>query len=210
MTINPRLRARLRRLQLQRSHLAGNRKIAVIEDERARDAVLIKFKADRVDRRLLTALFVLFVLFLKIADGYWPAGELCLFRHLPSRILGRLFAGCYRAANNCEGIIEFLAGFRSVIDWKFQNGLALARGGNNSPHVFGRKYRTGRHGQILFLRLAETYRHRFGVSLGLAVNDVRALFVKKIFRIEAEFLGLAVFPSGRAQIAERGLAFTGV
>ena len=36
------------------------------------------------------------------------------------------------------------------------------------------------------------------------------LLVEHILRVEAEFLGVAVFPGGRAQIAERDLAFAGI
>src|SRR5580704_13940300 len=50
------LLAGLRVLHLDRGEIAGDGEIAVVEEERAGDAVLIGLEADGVDRRLLAAL----------------------------------------------------------------------------------------------------------------------------------------------------------
>lgn len=47
------LGTRLFLLQLQRRHFAGNTEIAVVEDQRAGNAVFIKLERGRIDRRLI-------------------------------------------------------------------------------------------------------------------------------------------------------------
>ena len=87
------LRTRLRVFQFERSHLAADREICVVENERARDAVLVKLEADRIDRRLLAALLGLFVIFVEIADGHRPArqlGQRGQFCRCVGRVLFRL------------------------------------------------------------------------------------------------------------------------
>src|SRR6266702_2072908 len=78
----PLLLAGLRGLDLERAHLAVDDEVAVVELERARDAVLVHFERDRVDRRLFARLVVrLLGGLVEIADGHWPArkaGELVL------------------------------------------------------------------------------------------------------------------------------------
>src|SRR5450631_4782651 len=73
---NARLWAGLRFLQFQRRHVALDGEIAVVEHQRARDAVLVNLKGDGIDRRLLAAALGGGVLLLEIADGHRPAREL--------------------------------------------------------------------------------------------------------------------------------------
>ena len=70
------LLAGLRGLDLERAHLAVDDEVAVVELERARDAVLVHLERDRIDRRLLARLVVGLLLGLvEIADGDRPARE---------------------------------------------------------------------------------------------------------------------------------------
>src|SRR5215813_3953983 len=65
----PPSRARLGVLDLERLELARDREAVVVEQKRARDAVLVEFERDRIDRYLLARLGGL----LEIAHRHRPA-----------------------------------------------------------------------------------------------------------------------------------------
>ena len=82
--------------------------------------------------------------------------------------------GAIGLSDHGQRVVELLAGFRAVIDRKFEHGLALARRGNDAAHVLGRKHRSGRHAERLLLRLAQADGHRLGVAFGMAVDRIGA------------------------------------
>src|SRR6202166_1520992 len=148
MTTSARLLTGLGLLEVERGHLAADGEIGIVEDERARDAVLVELESDGIDRLLLAALLRFLILLLEIADGHRPARELGKLGEFCRRIFRQLRARRDRAADHGERAVEFLAGFRPVIDRKFQDGFAFARGDDDAPHVLGREYRAYRNREI--------------------------------------------------------------
>src|SRR5882724_301956 len=70
------LLAGLHRLDVERAHRAVDDEIAIVEPQRARNAVLVYLEGDRIDRRLLARLVgASFFALVEIADGDRPARE---------------------------------------------------------------------------------------------------------------------------------------
>ena len=114
------------------------------------------------------------------------------------------------AADHGQRVVDLVAGVRSVKDRKIENGLAGARRRNHPHHVLGREYHRGVDIEHLVLRLRQIDRGRGGAVLGMAVDGIDEVLVKKVFRREFEALGVAAFPGRRAQIAGGYLAFAGI
>src|ERR1700693_682750 len=94
-----------RLLDVELAHGAGDDEIVVVELERARDAVLVEFEADRIDRGLLAALLVGAV---EIADGHGPALGAGEPRLAGSRIVD-LFVGPDLVPDQRHGAVDLLA-----------------------------------------------------------------------------------------------------
>src|SRR5258708_255969 len=194
-------------LDLQLAHLAGDDELAVVERERARDAVLVELEADRIDRRLLALLLLGAV---EIADRDRPAreaGERGLARGRVGRLL---LVGLDLAADHGERAVDLLAGLRAVVDRQLQNALALARGLDDAPHVLGRKHHRALEIEGFFRRLRKLHGDARVASISVAVDRLHRELVDEILRIEAEALGAALLPRAGAQIAQRRLALAAV
>src|SRR3569833_612413 len=118
---------RLLFLHLQRGHVAGDGESVVVEDELARDAVLVELEGNDVDRGLLALAPLTVGELVEIADRHWPARELVERRNLGRSVRRRLRAGRDRLSDQRERVVELRAGFRAVKDGQFEHGLAGAK-----------------------------------------------------------------------------------
>src|SRR5262249_25182060 len=96
--------------------------------------------------------------------------------------------------------------FRSVKDRKLQDILVFARGLDDAPHMIGREYGSRRDVERLGGRLLQADGDVVALALGLTIDGIDQRLIDVILRFEDELLRCAVFPSGRAQVAERNLA----
>src|SRR5262249_30403187 len=99
-----------------------------------------------------------------------------------------------------------LAFFRSIKDRKLQDILVFARGLDDAPHMIGREYGSHRDIERLGGGLLQADGDIVALALGLAVEGIDQRLIDVVLRFEDELLRRAVFPSGRAQVAERNLA----
>src|SRR5262245_29836430 len=120
---------------LERGELATDREVVVVENERARDAVLVELELDRIDRRLVAARGVA----VEIAHRDRPALEARELRLAGGGILGNALVRRDLAADDGRRIVDLLALLRAVVDRHLENGLVLARGRDDAAHVVGRK-----------------------------------------------------------------------
>src|SRR5262249_60831267 len=96
--------------------------------------------------------------------------------------------------------------FRSVKDRKLQDILVIRRGLCDAPHMIGREYGYRCDVERLGGWLLQADGDVVVLAFGLAVDGIDQRLIDVVLRFEDELLRCAVFPSGRAQIAERNLA----
>src|SRR5262249_38110200 len=135
-----------------------------------RNAIFVKLKADRIDGRLLSALFGFLIELVEIADRDRPPRE--IGQSLRPGVGRRFFAGRYRVANHSERVVKLVAGFRTVINRKFQTRFAFTRTNNNPAHFFGWKHCPWGNSKTFLLRLDQVYRNRLPAALSLTVDNV--------------------------------------
>ena len=109
---------------LERGELAADGEVVVVEDERARDAVLVELELDRIDRRLVAARRVA----VEIAHRDRPALEARELRLAGGGIVGNALVRRDLAADDGRRIVDLLALLRAVVDRNLENRLVLARG----------------------------------------------------------------------------------
>src|SRR5204863_8662311 len=108
--VRRRSRARLDFLHLYRGKLAADRKIVVVEHQRARYAIFVDFELDRIGRRLIANACLV-----EKTHRHRPALQPRKRRLPAGRISWPTLVRKDHVTDNAEGLIDFLPLIRSVV-----------------------------------------------------------------------------------------------